>query len=197
LTTGELQALGSRPADREEAALIARVVAGDEDDALQAICARYAKPLFALGLRLLGDRGMAEEMVQDTFVRLWRNVERFDPERGSLRTFIYTLARRAAIDLRRRPASRPLTTADRDDGFEPEGTGEGDFDRLVLAMAMRDALGSLSQKHREALELQFREDLTQREVAERLGIPLGTVKTRTYHALRALKRQVEEREIAA
>jgi RNA polymerase sigma-70 factor (ECF subfamily) len=197
LTTGELQALGSRPADREEATLIARVVAGDEDDALQAICARYAKPLFALGLRLLGDRGMAEEMVQDTFVRLWRNVERFDPERGSLRTFIYTLARRAAIDLRRRPASRPLTTADRDDGFEPEGTGEGDFDRLVLAMAMRDALGSLSQKHREALELQFREDLTQREVAEQLGIPLGTVKTRTYHALRALKRQVEEREIAA
>jgi RNA polymerase sigma-70 factor, ECF subfamily len=63
-------------------------------------------------------------------------------------------------------------------------------------MAMRDALDSLSPKHREALELQFREDLTQREVAEQLGIPLGTVKTRTYHALRALKRQVEEREIA-
>jgi RNA polymerase sigma-70 factor (ECF subfamily) len=197
LTTGELQALGARPGDREEAALVARVADGDEDEALRAICARYAKPLFALGLRLLGDRGMAEEMVQDTFVRLWRSVERFDPERGSLRTFVYTLARRAAIDLRRRPASRPLTTADGTDGVAPAGTGADDFDRLVLGMAMRDALDSLSENHREALELQFREDLTQREVAERLGIPLGTVKTRTYHALRALKRQLEEREIAA
>lgn len=197
MTTGELQALDTGPATREEAALVARVDAGDHGDALEAICARYAKPLFALGLRLLGDRGMAEEMVQDTFVRLWRSTGRFDPERGSLRTFIYTLARRAATDLRRRPASRPLSTAEGDDRVAPEGTGEDDFDRLVLGMAMREALDTLSAKHREALELQFREDLTQREVAARLGIPLGTVKTRTYHALRALRRQLEEREIAA
>ena len=118
-------------------------------------------------------------------------MERFDPERGSLRTFIYTLARRAAIDLRRRRASRPLTTADGDDVIVPARTGADDFDQLVLGMAMRDALDSLSTNHREALELQFREDLAQREVAERLEFRSAPSRPGPTTPCEALRRQVE------
>lgn len=90
----------------DEAALVARLAEGDSGDPMVALYQRYGSRLFGLGLRLLGDRGMAEEMVQETFVRLWRGAERFDPDKGSVRTYTYTIARRVAIDLRRRSASR-------------------------------------------------------------------------------------------
>jgi RNA polymerase sigma-70 factor, ECF subfamily len=189
----------ARPAEAE-ADLVARVAAGDAGPPMEELCARYSSPLYALGLRLLGDGGASEEMVQDTFVRLWRSAGRFDRSKGSVRTFIYTIARRAAVDIRRRASSRPLSAAVELEGSgaaieDPRGAGA--FDRIVLGIAVREALASLSAKHRETLDLHFREDLTQRQIASRLDIPLGTVKTRTYHALRALKKELEEREIAA
>ncbi len=178
----------------EEAALVARVAAGESGDPMVELYQRYGARLYGLGLRLLGDRGLAEEMVQETFVRLWRGAGRFDPEKGSVRTYTYTMARRVAVDLKRRPASRAIVS-------EPgslEGTadpGDGEFEQLILGLDVRDALRSLSSKHREILELHFDEDLTQPQVADRLGIPVGTVKTRTYYGLKALKLELEERGI--
>jgi RNA polymerase sigma-70 factor, ECF subfamily len=177
----------------DEALLLRRVAAGDHGDPLVDLYRRYSARLYGLGLRLLGDRGMAEELVQETFVRLWRSAPRFDPERGSVRTFTFTLARRAAIDLLRRPSSRPLPDAD---GVEEVPDGPA-FDALLLSLDVRDALDCLSPKHRAVLELMLDEDLSQAEIAERLRIPLGTVKTRSFHGMRALRMELEERGIVA
>ena len=176
----------------EEAALVARVAAGDRGAPLAELYRRYEGRLYGLGLRLLGDPGLAEELVQETFVRLWRNAPRFDAARGSVSTFVFTLARRIAIDLWRRPSSRPFAPP-LEDLVAP-----GDaMDRLVVGLTVRDALESLSPAHREVLDLSYSGDLKQTEIAERLGLPLGTVKTRTYYALRALKLALEERGLDA
>ena len=176
-------------ATTEEAVLLGQVAAGDHGAPLAALYDRYASSLYGLGLHLLGDRGMAEDLVQETFVRLWRSAQRFDPERGSARTFTFTIARRAAVDLLRRTASRPLLTAegDADEAIEEE------FDSLVLGLGVREAVGALAPKHREVLELILDEDLGGPGIAERLGIPLGTVKTRIFYGLKALRLELEER----
>lgn len=176
----------------EEADLLARVAAGDQGEPLITLYRRYSARLYGLGLRLVGERGMAEELVQETFVRLWRSAPRFDPGRGSVRTFTFTIARRVAVDLLRRKASRPLLTGER--GVERADAPEGEaYDNLLLGLDVRDALDSLSPKHRRVLELMVDEDLAQAEIAERLQIPVGTVKTRTFYGLRALRAELEGR----
>jgi RNA polymerase sigma-70 factor, ECF subfamily len=176
----------------DEATLVQRVADGNRAGALDELYRRYEGRLYGLGIRLLGDPGLAEELVQETFVRLWRRAAAFDPDRGTAAAFITTIARRIAIDLWRRPSSRP---------FAPdasEGLGDGDaVDRILIELTVRDALDSLSPAHREVLELAYSSDLRQREIAEALDIPLGTVKTRTYYALRALKLALEERGLDA
>lgn len=178
-----------------EAELMARIAAGDEGEPLGRLIDRYSRPLFGLGMRLLGDRGAAEELVQDSFTRVWRSAGSYDPQRGSVRTFVYTLARRAAIDLHRRSARAPNPVepgaVDQPLGHEP-GVPD-DFERLLTGMEVRGAMDSLSAPHLEVLELFYDEGLTQRQISERLGVPLGTVKTRAYHALRALRGQLEGR----
>lgn len=178
----------------EEAALVARVAAGDDGDPMVALYERYGSRLYGLGVRLLGDTGMAEEMVQETFVRLWRGAGRFDPDKGSVRTYTYTIARRVAVDLHRRAASRPPRSTEHEEAQE-QSVDDSEFEELILGLDLRDALRSLTVKHREILELYLDEDLSQPHIAERLGIPVGTVKTRTYYGLRALKLELEERAL--
>jgi RNA polymerase sigma-70 factor (ECF subfamily) len=175
----------------EEALLMTRIAEGDRDAAVGELYDRYARRLYGLGLQLLGEAGMAEELVQDTFVRIWRNAHRFDPERGSARTFVFTLARRAAVDLLRRSASRPLAVL----AGEELDTGSSDaaFEQLLYGLEVREALAALTPKHRQVLECYYDRDLTQEQVAIELDLPLGTVKSRTYHALRALRAELEER----
>jgi RNA polymerase sigma-70 factor, ECF subfamily len=176
------------PAAAEEAGLLARLAAGERDEPLAELYARYGSRLYGLGLRLLGDRSLAEELVQETFVRLWRSAARFDADRGTVRTFVFTLARRAAIDLRRRRAWRPLAAR-----VEPAPVADDVFEAVVVGLDVRDALVALSPKHAEVLRLAYDDGLTQGQIASRLGVPLGTVKTRVYHALRALRAELEER----
>lgn len=173
----------------EEAALLAAVAGGDRGAPLEELFRRYAGRLYALGLGLLGDAGLAEELVQESFVRLWRQAPRFDPARGTVATFVFALARRIAVDLWRRPSSRPL-------GVDPGGSAPGRaFEDpaadVVDGLMVRRALQSLSPAHRQVLELSYGGGLTQTEIARQVGVPLGTVKTRTYHALRALKLVLE------
>lgn len=184
--------------EADDATLVARLAAGDRDQAVIALYRRYGGRLYGLGMRLLGDPGMAEELVQETFVRLWRGAGRFDSERSSVRGYLYMIARRAAVDMRRRPAARPLRDLEADSQALVESDGANDaFEDLRMEVDVRDALDSLSDEHREVLELRYREDLTQRQIAERLAIPLGTVKTRSHYALRALKPLLEERDLVA
>jgi RNA polymerase sigma-70 factor (ECF subfamily) len=176
----------------DEAALLAAIGNGDRERALPELYRRYERRIYGLGVHLLGDQGLAEELVQETFLRVWRTADRFDVARGSASSFIFAIARRLAIDLWRRPSSRPFQPE-----VEPDAAPDPAIDRLLLHLAVRDALDSLSEAHRQVLELSFHTDLTQAQVAARLGISLGTVKSRTYHAARALHRIVEERGIHA
>jgi RNA polymerase sigma-70 factor (ECF subfamily) len=177
-------------AEPDDAALLQAVGRGDRERALRELYRRYERRLYGLGYRLLGDQGLAEELVQETFLRVWRTADRFDPARGTVPAFVFSIARRLAIDLYRRPSSRPFHEEVEEDP-RPDET----IDRLLLRLGVRDALDSLSPAHRQVLELSYQADLTQAEIASRLGISLGTVKSRTYHALRQLHRAVEERGI--
>ena len=103
----------------EEALLLRRVADGDHGEPLVALYHRYASRLYGLGLRLMGDAGMAEELVQETFLRLWRSARRYDAERGSVRTFLFAIARRVAVDLLRRTASARCPPARRRRGSRP------------------------------------------------------------------------------
>ncbi len=175
----------------EEARLLALVAAGNRDEPLVELYSRYAKRVYGLGLRLLGDQGLAEDLVQETFLRLWRSAPSFDPDRGTVRTFLFTIARRAAVDLWRRRRDRIEVAGS---GIEPVVEDDA-FEALLVSLDVHDALDELSSKHREVLELHYRGDLTQQQISEQLEVPLGTVKTRTYHALRALKGKLEELEL--
>ncbi len=173
--------------------LVARLAGGDCEEPLSALYHLYATKVYGLGIHLLRDAGHAEDLVQETFVRLWRSAHRYDPARSSVRTFVFTLARRAAVDLwRRRGASVPHVLSE---PASEDASGTDEFEGLLLRLELGEALAELTPAHREVLELQYREDLTQAKVAERLGIPLGTVKTRTMHALRALARHVDDRSL--
>jgi RNA polymerase sigma-70 factor (ECF subfamily) len=179
--------------DAEDANLLARVAVGDLGHPLDELYDRYAGRLYGLGLRLLGDPGLAEELVQETFVRLWQSAGRYDPQRGSVTSFVFTIARRLAIDLRRRPSSRPFAELEANQGAERD---PGDaVDRLLVGLHVRDALSSLPDGQREVLELLYLQDLTQRQVADRVGVPLGTVKTRAFYGLRALKEALTARDV--
>jgi RNA polymerase sigma-70 factor, ECF subfamily len=181
-------ATAPRSPDADEAELLARVASGEHGVALRALYRRYEGRLYGVGLRLLGDPGLAEELVQETFLRLWKAAGRFDPERGCVRALVFTIARRVAVDLRRRPSSRAFA------GEPPElAMSEPAFDQIVLSVTVRDAMNALSPAHREVLELAYDHDLTLADVAARLRIPHGTAKTRAWHALKALRAALEER----
>ena len=165
----------------DDAKLIARVAGGDLGHPLEELYDRYAARLHGLGLRLLGDPGLAEELVQETFVRLWQSADRYDPQRGSVPSFLFTIARRLAIDLWRRPSSKPFTDLGAVDRGPEQDPG--------------DALASLPEGQRVVLELLYLQDLTQRQVADRVGVPLGTVKTRAFYGLRALKEALRQRDV--
>jgi RNA polymerase sigma-70 factor, ECF subfamily len=170
--------------------LVALVAAGDHEHAMGALYDRFARRVYGLGVHQLGARSLADDLVQETFVRVWQAAPRFDPSKGSAATFIFTIARRHAIDLWRRRAARPAEAGEPREESMPNG-----IDRLLVGLALREALDELPPPQREVIELAHGLALTQVEIAEHLGIPLGTVKTRTYHALRALRAGLHERGI--
>ena len=158
---------------------------------LQALHAAHAAELHAFVLRATGDRQAAEEIVQDTFVRAWRALDRYDPERGDVRTWLFAIARNLVADHHRRRGARPVTPVpaehlDRADERPP------DIDRAVEVWQVTDALQHLSPAHRDAIvEIHLR-GATVAEAADRLQIPPGTVKSRVYYGLRALRLTLEE-----
>ncbi len=174
----------------EEAGLLALVAAGDVGAPLAELYRRYARRLYGFGLQSLGDPHLAEEVVQECFVRLWRTAGRFDFARASVGTYLFVIARSVAVDVRRRPANRPLAVL-------PEGSDPADDDdieeRITQRLSIREALESLSPAQRDVITLAHDEGLTQSEIADRLEIPLGTVKTRMFHGLRALRVALVER----
>jgi RNA polymerase sigma-70 factor, ECF subfamily len=177
-----------RPA-AEEADLVAQIAAGDVGRPVAALYRRYGKRLFRFGVQQLGNEGLAEEMVQEAFVRLWRTAGRFDAEKSSVGTYLYVIARSVAADIRKRPSSRPLMPVE-DVDMPPI---PDNVDQIVDSMVVREAFETLGPAHADVIRLAQGEGLTQSQIAERLGVPLGTVKTRTFHGMRALRSALIER----
>lgn len=154
----------------------------------------FAGPLFVFAYRLLGDREAAEEVVQDTLVRAWRQSHRFDPTRGTLRAWLFTIARNLTTDRHRRLGARPRETTIVEDVLPLD---DGDIDRAIEAWQLAEALADLSTEHREAILLVHYRGHTVRDAAARLGVPPGTVKSRLYYGLRALRLRLEEMGVVA
>jgi RNA polymerase sigma-70 factor (ECF subfamily) len=171
----------------EDAALLARIVARDEA-AVEALYARYSGPLYSLAYQVTRSEGFAQDVVQETFIALWRDAARFDPAKGAVSPWLFSLARHKAIDLVRREQNVRRRTADVD--LELREADDDVDDEAWLGIRrerVRAAVGVLTPAQREALELAFFDGLTHVEVAERLGIPLGTAKTRIRSALLRLR----------
>lgn len=171
----------------EDAALLARVVARDEH-AVEALYARYSGPLYSLAFQVTRAERFAQDVVQETFVALWRDAGRFDPAKGAVAPWLFSLARHKAIDLVRREANVRKRTVDADLEFEA-ASDDVDHEAWVKIRSehVRAAIEELPPAQREALELAFFEGLTHVEVSDRLGIPLGTAKTRIRAALLRLR----------
>jgi RNA polymerase sigma-70 factor, ECF subfamily len=174
---------------REEAQLVSLIAGGDLCEPMEELYRRYAGKLYWFGLHLLGNAGLADELVQECFLRLWRTAGRFDTSRGTVSAYMFVIGRSIATDLHRRPSSRPLLPVE--DAQVPPQPDRAD--RIVESLMVRDALNSLTPAHRAVLMLCHAEGLTQSQIAQRLGLPLGTVKTRMYHGLRALKAALAQR----
>jgi RNA polymerase sigma factor (sigma-70 family) len=167
-------------------ALVA-LAARSEQSALAELYDRYGRPAYGLALRILRDEALAEDAVQDAFLALWRTAARFVPERGKASAWILTLVHRRAVDLVRREERRRTDTLEQ--AQEPEASGTVDEEAWLRLQRERvqDALKRLPDQQREALELAYYGGFTQSELADRLGQPIGTIKSRMFLGLARLR----------
>jgi RNA polymerase sigma-70 factor, ECF subfamily len=177
---------GGAPGPRANDAKDIAAVANGEQAALGRIYDRYGRLVFSLALRVLDERGAAEEVTQDVFVQLWRSASMFDPARGDLMGWLVSITRNRAIDRLRSKQQRasdawvPLD----DMPFLAAAPTSREFES---AERVRKALALLPEQQRNVLELAYYQGYSQAEIAARLNLPLGTVKTWTRSALKALR----------
>ena len=174
--------------------LVERLPRDRSGDELRELYRRYAGELFGFAASALGDREQAEEVVQDVFAQLWRHAGEYDQRRASVRTWLYAIARNRIVDAHRRAAARPKRAEDQD-SLDNAAEIDAALDQAVLRWQITAALARLSPAHREVIRLAHYGGLTMREIAERTGIPLGTVKSRTSYALRSLRLILDEMEV--
>jgi RNA polymerase sigma-70 factor, ECF subfamily len=178
---GDAVGRGMKPVSDEN--LVVQVAKGKEQ-ALSELYDRYSRPIYATGFRLLGDASLSEELVQDAFTSVWRRAGTFDPQQASFSTWLYRITRNRAVDLARRRSVRPLSVGD-----DPLRTvpGGAEPEEKVDSWDVARSLSRIPNKHREVLELAYFEGLSQREIAQRINAPLGTIKSRTTAALKNLR----------
>ena len=176
-------------------ARVTRTGSAEADEVvLRRLWDEHAGPLLAFVLRLTGgDRGRAEDVVQETLLQAWRHPDALDPARGPVRPWLLTVARRVAIDHYRARLARPLEVGD--EGLGDLATEDG-VDQALDRWLVADALAALAPAHREALLHTFYAGRTVSEAATVLGVPVGTVKSRVFYGLRALRLALEERGVA-
>lgn len=169
--------------------LMQRICSHDKQ-ALADLYDRYGALVHGLSVRVLNDDGrLAQEVTQDTFLKIWHQADQWDPERGKLTTWMLTIARRTAIDLLRKEQRRPeISPGEFDDVLGVVGQGSlVDDPRWHDGRLIRELLRHLPDEQKQAIELAFYYDMSHTEVAERLDLPLGTVKTRIRLGLQKLK----------
>src|SRR3954452_7405790 len=168
---------------------------GNQAAVMQQLHDEHAAALWAYCVRLTGqDRARAEDVAQETLLRAWRHRSSLDESQGSVRAWLFRVARNIVIDeWRTRRSQSEVTVAD-----VPDGGGEPDrTDQVLLSWVVADALTRLSAEHRAVLVECYYRGLSVAEAAERLGVPAGTVKSRTHYALRALRLALEEMGVVA
>ncbi|MDQ3856270.1 MAG: sigma-70 family RNA polymerase sigma factor [Chloroflexota bacterium] len=189
----------AQPADED---LI--ILAGKGDDsALELLYDRYSGPVFSLALRIVQNQQVAEELTQEVFLRIWRQAATYRRERGRFASWVFGITHHLAVDEIRRAQSRPQQVHD-----DPASSwsllevadSQPNPDQAVLSGLRRDqivsALESLPGNQREVIELSYFRGLTQSEIAERTGEPLGTIKTRTRLALLRLRSTLLEQGLS-
>ena len=172
-------------------ALVA-LAARSEQSALAELYDRFGRPAYGLALRIVRDEALAEDAVQEAFLTLWRTAARFVPERGKASTWILTLVHRRAVDLVRREERRRTDVLE----HAPEPASKETVDEAAWLRLQRErvqeALRKLPDQQREAIELAYYGGFTQSELADRLGQPLGTIKSRMFLGLGRLRELLGE-----
>ena len=168
-----------------EIGLIADLAARKDEEAARRLYRKYRMELFRFGVHILHDRGLAEEMVQETFIKFCQQAGRYDPGRGPVQGWLFTMARTTAYDIARRPSSRPLLPVE-DFQLPPQ---YDTVDQALTVLTVDQALDKLPSIYSDVMRL-VRDGYTHSEIAERLKIPIGTVKSRTAKASDTLKAEL-------
>lgn len=163
-------------------------------DALALVMDAHGRTLLGFLTQMLRDRGTAEDVLQQVLLEVWQRAESYDPERAGLLTWVLTIARSRALDELRRRVPEPLDPAVAAERVEGAGTGADEPDRLLERWRMAGLLERLPRDEAGLLRLRFYEGLTQSEIAQRTGVPAGTVKTRMVNGLRHLRELLEAEE---
>lgn len=176
----------------EHRALLDRIARERDLAAFESLFDHFGPRIKAMMLKAGADGALADDIVQDVMLNVWQKVEQYSPERGSAGTWIFTIARNARIDKLRHSSSRPyddiaeLELASEAEGGEAEAIASQEAERVALALA------ELPEDQREIVELAYMDDLPQSSIAEKLGLPLGTVKSRLRLAYGKLRRNLED-----
>jgi RNA polymerase sigma-70 factor, ECF subfamily len=173
--------------------LVGRLAAGPDEAALSELYDRYQAAMYGLAMRITNDPALAQDAVQEAFVGVWRNAARYAEGRATVRTWVLSITHHRSIDIlrRRRPVS-PLPEVEEINEALTAPDVWPEVARAADARAVRAAMSTLPEAQRQAIELAYFGGLTQTEIAERSGVPLGTVKSRVRLGLGAMRRALEE-----
>jgi RNA polymerase sigma-70 factor (ECF subfamily) len=180
-TNGSGRAAAAEPRRRPERA----------EALIRLLCAEHGPSVLRYAIRLTGDRAAAEDVVQETLIRAWKHADRLVEGKGSVRGWLLTVARNIVMDQVRARAIRPAEVAEVD---ERSSVRADHSESVVNALLVLEALGRVSAEHREVLVERYYRGRSVTEVARHLGVPPGTVKSRSYHALRAIRSAIGGRE---
>jgi RNA polymerase sigma-70 factor (ECF subfamily) len=186
--------LSVAPSDAE---LVARLAYDPSGVNLRTLYRRHADELYGFVYRGLGERGAAEEVVQDVFTAVWRHAQTYDHARGSVRTWMYRIARNALIDRRRRASVRPRLPRSADEFVDEPAELDESIEQAALRWQLAAALERLTPAHREVVRLAHYDGMTMRDIAASKDLPVGTIKSRAWYAMQSLRLALAETEAAA
>jgi RNA polymerase sigma-70 factor, ECF subfamily len=181
--------------NRTDLELLTRI-SNKDPEALKLIYKRYERPIYTFAYRIVKDAMLAEEVVQELFMRIWNSAERYDAGQGLLSSWMFTVTRNLAIDALRRRQTRTSQQVTEAEQLNREPDPEPDTGAIatanIVGEQVRSAIKTLSDDQQEVMELIYFNGYTQQEVSEKCDIPLGTVKSRVRLAMKALKTQLED-----
>ncbi len=162
------------------------------EEGIRALYRAHGPELYRFVVRQLHDEGRAADVVQEIFLRAWRAADRFDPDIASARVWLFAIARNATIDEARRRAARPLQVVPPDDLDQNESTSYPTHDAVINTWLVEEALRRISEPHRVALVETYLRGRPYEDVAGELGMPVGTLRSRVFYGLKALRLAMDE-----